>query len=201
MCGCGRLYGFFLLGLFSVNVRQSVRPSDRARWINLYERLRIVYFSFYLSASRTTIWQSSQPIESKRMQKISAFYILIHTQHHDAAIWSRIFVKWSLLFRYCCVFIVVIVCGCAHSRSFMCLPLSLSTCWTGSTNYTYYCQRESVQTRCFKMNERDRKKNERKRNHKCPWFLKKWSAIKRRWSLNLYFFFLSACMRKFPSNK
>lgn len=96
------------------------------------------------------------------------------TQHHDAAIWSHVSlsVKWSLLFRYCAasaLICCVIVCGwmCVRIR----VAPSLSTCWTGSTNYTYYCQKVSVKQgisyKLRRMNEKERAKN-----HKFSWFFK-----------------------------
>lgn len=135
-------------------MRQSTRTprEDRARRIHLYERFKIVYFLLSFSLYLTlciSITISQSPTVSKENAKDSSFVLTqthAHTQHHDAAIWSHVSlsVKWSLLFRYCAVQHSSVVWLCVAECVRICVYLSLSTCWTGSTNYTYYCQRVSV---------------------------------------------------------
>lgn len=108
----------------------------------------------------------------------------------------------SLLFRYCAAqhSSVVWLCmaeRCAHLRLPLSLFLSVSTCWTGSTNYTYYCQKVSVKQGGFiwiKVYERDRAS---KKPRILVIFQRvRESAIKWRWSLN----FIRESVRKIPLN-
>lgn len=55
------------------------------------------------------------------------FHIHIDTQHHDAAIWSRISAKWSLLFRYCCCYSIHL-CDCVWLCAFALVHVFLSLC-------------------------------------------------------------------------
>lgn len=126
---CGRLFGFFAWYCFFFLTwdNQHRLTSDRARRIIAPHERDSTLFIFLCISLALAIFPTHRIKENAN--DVSSKYKYRQIQHHDAAIWSRIAVKWSLLFRcsHVCIHRCAIVCAavcivCVLAPS-LCLPV------------------------------------------------------------------------------